>query len=171
MLILVFFLTFPFKIHLFLLPEIRNGKRNMPNVRTCLEMKEVFKDFWWKRRNCVCFPSMCVSFKDESRRFRIQFAANALSTSQESCSDFVKNISKYIYVKTIDSDADNASQASQSMLVDQSQTQLGSSMEYEYSIPIKNEKPPNKITDAQIFATKSVRQIASVRLSFFFEVF
>eukprot|EP00794_Sanderia_malayensis_P012052 gene12051-13295_t len=124
------------------------------------------KDSWIK---AVCKgDSMLILYKlqADTRRFRIKFADGEKLTSQENCLDFVRNISKYIPVKIVESENENS--GSQSMLLDQSQTQLNSSVEYECTSTPRNanamDKERNIIKDAQIFSTMSVQQIAETVL-------
>eukprot|EP00112_Aurelia_sp_Birch-Aquarium-sp1_P014987 Seg3283.4 transcript_id=Seg3283.4/GoldUCD/mRNA.D3Y31 product="Meiotic recombination protein REC114" protein_id=Seg3283.4/GoldUCD/D3Y31 len=104
--------------------------------------------------------------KETARRFRIIFAKDAKASEKENCKDFVQIISKHIQVKIVDTQGDDAnSQASESILADcsQTQTQLSSSLEYEYMPATKSQKidkdPKSTVPDAHIFGTKSIRQL------------
>ena len=98
------------------------------------------------------------------RRFRIQFSKGQTSNERDNCSDFLRVISEYIQIKTVESHEDeNISQSSsQSLLADASQSQLNSSLEY---LP-PNKAPRAEVQDSKIFSAKSIRQVAEVRIYF-----
>lgn len=72
-------------------------------------------------------------------------------------------------MKFVASDNDDASQASQSLL-DSSQMQQAASVEFEYHPPNKTKKietdGAGKISDADLYAAKSARQLAQVNILF-----
>ena len=96
------------------------------------------------------------------RRFRVQFAKGNSTSERENCQDFSRSIAEYVQVKTVEGvEEEGSSQCnSQSMLTDASQTQLNSSVEYEYLPPNKAKR--TEVLDSHIFSTKSIRQIAEV---------
>eukprot|EP00795_Rhopilema_esculentum_P008715 gene8715-14736_t len=107
-----------------------------------------------------------MKIKEGARRFRIKFAKDSKFSERENCQDFVKKVSNHINLKEIESQNNyvNSQQASQSLLHEESQSQLNLSFEYDYAPPNKTSKDEHAmeipIQEAKIFSTKSIRQLA-----------